>query len=163
MGHRLIVTVAAVSVLFHVLMGCCAHHAHASPCCHPHTDEGSDGSRACCNQAAHPHGGPPHNDRCPVGSEIKSVADGLHYHVPDRCPGEGSSPCAEQSCSFSIPESPTVSVLDDSAGLIVAVLELRLGSQPLVPASAANGSARNHAPFWVGALRHHLALSVLLI
>jgi len=167
MGHRVIAAVAAVSVFFHTGMGCCAHHVHADQhrmlSASSQVDDDWDCCKACPNHATHRHRARRSNDGCRIGSDMEALADGPQRHGPHGCPGEGSSRCAEQSCSFWVPESPAVPVLDDSAGVIVAVVKVSLGSQSLVQPSTTNGSPWISAPFSVGTLRQHLALSVLLI
>lgn len=48
MGHRIIVAVAAVSVLSHTVLGCCAHHAHTGR----HHHLGADSRAGACSVSA---------------------------------------------------------------------------------------------------------------
>lgn len=167
MSRRVIAVVAAASVFIHTIVGCCAHHSHADQTCHQHDGSRTDSVQAvaktCHDHSTHHHGGQLDGDRCGSGSRSEPRAERGEGHGSPNCPGDGPSHCSEQQCSFWAPQSSCAMSAHESSDVIFGLVDLSMDLHSLCSSLKTNGPPHSNTPFSRETLRHHLALSVLLI
>lgn len=163
-SQGLIVSATSLAVLWHVLVGCCAHHVHEPAAegvaCAAHR---VDSSRHT-NESSHEHSHAPHGvAECEhAAADAEALVSDAHGGPCE--PLDESSPCTDSKCAFIVPE---VSQPADGATLV---------PHPFAPNVAESRTSRcldRRAPCWdCGAghdfssplsVRRHLALRVLLI
>ncbi len=153
--------VAAAGVLWHAVVGCCAHHEHppaapqASSCLTIRHDHGSapDGSAEhdvrIAASASHEHEVcEPHAPEGTYEVELFHAAEHSPHHDP--CHGDG--------CSFRAAEVATTADVRTIAGPSPATMPTAIGVAERAP--RVHPAAHDEPP---PALRRHLTLRVLLI
>lgn len=172
MSRAVITFVTAVSVLWHAMAGCCAHHDHdhltAQTCKLHHCGDHEPANENALVGASHCH----HAHGCsdPVTATVSVVnlaevlaADCSSPQFPSSCPCDAPSHCSEQTCAFAAPETPVYLAFGPCIGLSVAFVDLSLDLTVIAQFSDRHGSPESNSLLSQGTLRRHLALSVLLI
>lgn len=133
--NRCVAIIAAVSVLWHTMAGCCAHHGHPESVAHFAAAVGGpcDHDHHSCDPASH---------SAPA--------------LPD------SSECHEGTCAFAVPDAP-LSIEFDAPGSGFFLSDCVVNDQTRLGPFASFDASANTAPFLLGALPRHLALGVLLL
>lgn len=170
MSRAVITFVAAVSVLWHAMAGCCAHHEHSTaPSCKlqhcGHRQPVSEKPLVDGDHCHHAHG-----SSNPITATVSVVnlaevlaADCSSRQAPASCPCDAPSHCSEQTCAFAAPETPVYLAFGACVGLSVAFVDLSLDATAMARFSARHASPESNSLLSQGTLRRHLALSVLLI
>lgn len=158
--------VTAAAVLWHTLVGCCAHHAHVEPLGSPQPGLAVEHSVGVPLPHANAHA----CSSCSCRHQAKASRGGGRTAViyvrkqtnPDKCPGDAPQHCCEPNCVFAAPDSlgslllavtAFASVFLDDAQCQHTALACRQGSARPVDGSCGVD----------GALRRHLTFGVLLL
>lgn len=166
MARSLIAIVTAAAMLWHTVIGCCAHHSHGllNSCDRGHRmasaayDAEAEAGHGCGGHrraAAEPCRA--HSHRTTGTPERQSVDGEFPTHVPAGLPGG----CPEGKCVFAAPDhtGPTMTDLLAGAGPCLAWAELATGNGD----SSAGVTRHDAAPPPLGGLRAHLILGVLTL
>jgi hypothetical protein len=157
MFRGLMAFVTAAAMLWHAVVGCCAHHSHGTHAC---------ATKAGCTTASHE---PPEGRGCCHGDSHGPVAS-VNWPVivdnaspPSPCPVPSPSRCTEGTCVFGVPSKSGPSHADSLPSTwIVAAFFAVDPTRELLTARGLEFQP-SHAPPPFGGLRTHLALSVLTL
>lgn len=163
-SHGLIVSATSLAVLWHALVGCCAHHVHESPAdgvaCVAH------GAESCrhANESSHDHFHTPRGAaKCAhAASDAEALMSDVHGGPCEPC--DESSPCTDLKCAFAVPE---VLQPADGAALVPYPFAPNVAESRTIHCldhrTAGWASGAGHEFSSPLAVRRHLALRVLLI
>lgn len=162
MIRPLVVAAVVVSVLWHTIAGCCAHHVHARGVEHEHGDgaaasggvaratSSADAAVVAAACAAH-------------GNEGQESAHGRASDPNGEAPVDEPAPCDEARCAPGLIDAlRTGSGADNSAAPTPCWFDIAGPWAVSRPRDVAKGHA-DATPFSMGTLRRHAALSVRLI
>ena len=146
--HKLVHNLALSMVLYHLMVGCCCHHAHADES-GPHHDELA---ASCCSHHGHGHSGHGHSGHGPQSEgEPSDPADGS-----DREHGG----CDDTRCVFVVPNAGGAIRL---VGPVNPLALLGFAPQPTAAVFATSFSRETPQPAVALPLRLHLLNQILLI
>lgn len=157
MFRGLVAIVSAAALLWHAVVGCCAHHNHASIACSTNAGcaTASDGSpevRGCCHGRSH-WSGSSDNSPAAAGGTTPSAPSPEHF------PGH----CTEGSCVIGAPSKPGPTVTDSLASIWSAAQFFSVDPTHEVLTARTLAVLAGNEPPPLGGLRSHLALSVLTL
>lgn len=147
MAARFVHFMTAVAVLWHTVVGCCAHHAHADePVRHispPAAKRSLNGSHCCgC-----------HHRKCSKPSALEHADS-----TDESCPCDHSGPCNDPKCAFDTVRPVDVPALNLDAGPVTFPFEVLLASDSVHGARFDEVWPRFS---WPPSLRAHLFFGVL--
>lgn len=137
----------AFAVLWHTVVGCCAHHAHANE----HVR--NDSPRAANQSLNHSHSCGCHHHKCSKPSTLED-ADSTN----ESCPCDHSGPCNDPKCAFDTVRPVDVAALSLDAGPLTLPSEMPLASDSVHGARFDEDWPRFA---WPPSLRAHLFFGVL--
>ncbi len=148
MIRRTVVSLTALMVAWHAIIGCCMHHVHAS-------SVGTLGSAVdsdCCNSAS--------NADALWNAGICSHG-ALHTSACD-CPCDSPAECGEITCVLGMPTPSSDFPLDLQVSLQTPCAEV-LSEELVASFSNCRGYALDCEASTAGSIRRHLAINVLLL
>lgn len=158
MGRRIVMLMVAVSVFYHTVVGCCAHHAHAqSPAGKAESLPGSVASspvHRCCHGHSHRR-----SAKRLSGDRRGTLPNESNGH--SSAPADDSAPCDEASCAFAVTKAAT---LPSDAVKWVPLSALATGLESLtalVSAAPSFATDGQRDVWWPEGLRAHLFLQNL--
>lgn len=153
MGRRIAAYLTISAMLWHAIVGCCAHHVHAEDAC-------CGVAHAERNVAASPQ--QDHDHSCCGHQHAAGDAVELATHAPSPANTDHQSHCSELRCFFVMTDSgdlPAADVLWAQVSLLTADDLAIVAAESELP-----GAYDLELPSSGGAaMRRHLALGVLLI
>lgn len=157
MFRELTAFVTAAAMLWHAVVGCCAHHNHETHAC---------ATKASCKKSSHDapegrgccHGGA----NAPASSVDSPGTTGKASHTSP-CPPPSPKRCTERTCVLGIPSKsgPLHAGSLPSNWIVVAFFVIDSTRELLAAHGPEYQPSRAPPPF--GGLRTHLALSVLTL
>ncbi len=155
----------AISVFWHTVAGCCAHHRHETSD-RPIVDGSEPASAGCTDNACPGETAAHHRSSEDTAGGNRWEGATAVQRSPIGASHRGLQPCTEGSCSFA--DSPTVRVDRAKAcprafGTSVAMMHNSLpgGTPGNLPAWEAGAAGRPSGPFAAPSLRTHLILCLL--
>lgn len=157
MLRELMTCVTAMAMLWHAIVGCCAHHSHGINACATNASFRTEAEKApegrhCCYGGSHSLG--------PSGHSLATF-DSAVPRSPCSEPSPGR--CTERTCVFGVSTKSGPSLADSPASTWIDAAFFAVGpTRELLPARGLEFQ-RSHAPPPFGGLRSHLALSILTL
>ena len=156
MLRGLMTIVTAAAVLWHTIVGCCAHHSHA---CNDYSDCNSHVSHVAINDSCCHHES--------TGADELWCTDAVDTDVDSfpvtPCPNDHDGCCTEGSCAFATSGSARLSSVEYT-NLVHPILCIwTIDSTAKILASHVHWLRVGDTPPPLGGLRIHLALNVLTI